>query len=78
MRVKDKDTLKKITPMQAITRTVAFEVLYFIICYTLLNNLILSLATLILTLVYAIGDRHKQAFHGKIEKTVVIDYKPKN
>ncbi|MDG7055500.1 MAG: RDD family protein [Wolbachia endosymbiont of Menacanthus eurysternus] len=76
MRVKDKNTLKKITPMQAITRTVAFGVLYFVICYTLLNNLILSLVTLILVLVYAIGDEHKQAFHDKIAKTVVIDYRP--
>ncbi|WP_265033079.1 RDD family protein [Wolbachia endosymbiont (group A) of Sicus ferrugineus] len=72
MRVRDKDTLEQITLIQAIKRTIAFFIIYCISLY----NPILLLAILILVLVCAVDDEHKQAFHDKIANTVVIDYKP--
>ncbi|WP_423349222.1 RDD family protein [Wolbachia sp. wLmal] len=72
MRVKDKDTFESITTMQAMKRTIALFIIY---CISLCNP-ILFLAILILVLVCAVGDEHKQAFHDKIANTVVIDYKP--
>ncbi|EAL57964.1 conserved hypothetical protein [Wolbachia endosymbiont of Drosophila ananassae] len=57
---------------QAIKRTIAFFIIYCISLY----NPILLLAILILVLVCAVDDEHKQAFHDKIANTVVIDYKP--
>ncbi|MFP3035477.1 MAG: RDD family protein [Wolbachia sp.] len=72
MRVRDKDTLEQITLIQAIKRTIAFFIIYCILLY----NPILFLAILILVLVCAVDDKHRQAFHDKIANTVVIDYKP--
>ncbi len=53
-------------------RTIALFIIY---CISLCNP-ILFLAILILVLVCAVGDEHKEAFHDKIANTVVIDYKP--
>ncbi|WP_369372195.1 RDD family protein [Wolbachia endosymbiont of Cimex lectularius] len=72
MRVRDKDTLEQITLIQAIKRIIAFFIIY---CIPLCNP-ILFLAILILVLVCAVDDKHRQAFHDKIANTVVIDYKP--
>ncbi|MDG7057591.1 MAG: RDD family protein [Wolbachia endosymbiont of Penenirmus auritus] len=72
MRVRDKDTLEQITLIQAIKRTIAFFIIY---CIPLCNP-ILFLAILILVLVCAVDDQHRQAFHDKVANTVVIDYKP--
>ncbi|WCR57813.1 RDD family protein [Wolbachia endosymbiont of Ctenocephalides felis wCfeJ] len=71
MRVRDKDTLKQITLIQAVKRAIAF----FIIYCTPLCNPVLFLAILILVLACAVDDKHRQAFHDKIANTVVIDYK---
>ncbi|MGL9762162.1 MAG: RDD family protein [Wolbachia sp.] len=71
MCVRDKDTLEQITLIQAIKRTIAFFIIY---CIPLCNP-ILFLAILILVLVCAVDDKHRQAFHDKIANTVVIDYK---
>lgn len=76
MRVKDKDTLEKITLMQAINRTVTFGVLYFIIYCVLLDISGIFLILPILILIYAVCDKYKQALHDKFARTVVIDYKP--
>jgi len=72
MRVRDKDTLEQITLIKAIKGTVAFFIIY---CIPLCNP-ILFLAILIIVLVCAVDDKHRQAFHDKIANTVVIDYKP--
>ncbi|WP_395463011.1 RDD family protein [Wolbachia endosymbiont of Cantharis cryptica] len=74
MRVRDKDTLEQITLIQAIKRTFALFIIY---CISLCNP-ILFLATLVLVLVCAVDDEHKQALHDKIANTLVIDYKPEN
>ncbi|WP_341810963.1 RDD family protein [Wolbachia endosymbiont (group B) of Chesias legatella] len=76
MHIKDKNTLEKITLIQAISRTAVFGVLYFIICYTLFNISSLFIVVSILTILFAILDQRKQFLHDKIAKTVVIDYKP--
>ncbi|UIP93267.1 RDD family protein [Wolbachia endosymbiont of Anopheles demeilloni] len=76
MRVKDENTLEKITLIQAISRTAVFGVLYFIICYTLFNISSLFIVVSILIILFKILDQRKQFLHDKIAKTVVIDYKP--
>ncbi|MDE5061578.1 MULTISPECIES: RDD family protein [Wolbachia] len=76
MRVKDENTLEKITLIQAISRTAVFGVLYFIICYTLFNISSLFIVVSILIILFAILDQRKQFLHDKIARTVVIDYKP--
>ncbi|WP_264683069.1 MULTISPECIES: RDD family protein [unclassified Wolbachia] len=76
MHIKDKNTLEKITLIQAISRTAVFGVLYFIICYTLFNISSLFIVVSILIILFAILDQRKQFLHDKIAKTVVIDYKP--
>ncbi|MGL9779463.1 MAG: RDD family protein [Wolbachia sp.] len=90
--IKNINTLKNITLLQAIIRYVLFEIINFILIFMLIINLfffetytskwwfeplsILTSVAIILIFICAIFDRRKQFFHDKIAKTVAIDYKP--
>lgn len=77
MRVKDRNTLGKVTIMQAITRVICFWVIH-LICDTLKEyNGLLSILLPILILILAVRDERKQALHDKIANTVVISCKPR-
>ncbi len=90
--IKNINTLKNITLLQAIIRYVLFEIINFILIFMLIINLffferytskwwfeplsILTSVAIILIFICAIFDRRKQFFHDKIAKTVAINYKP--
>jgi len=90
--IKNINTLKNITLLQAIIRYVLFEIINFILIFMLIINLfffetytsewwfeplsILTSVAIILIFICAIFDRRKQFLHDKIAKTVAIDYKP--
>lgn len=90
--IKNINTLKNITLLQAIIRYVLFEIINFILIFMLIINLfffetytsewwfeplsILTSVAIILIFICAIFDQRKQFLHDKIAKTVAINYKP--
>jgi uncharacterized RDD family membrane protein YckC len=91
IHIKDADTLKNITLVQAIIRHAPFAVIRFPILITrreIFNNytsewwldplLGLILVAIILIFICAIFDQRKQFLHDKIAKTVAIYYKSSN
>ncbi|MDX5495255.1 MAG: RDD family protein [Wolbachia endosymbiont of Nomada marshamella] len=76
MYIKDADTFKNTTLMQAAIRCIS-ETVFLIISFLLTHYVSQWFIILpILVLIFAIFDRRKQTFYDKIAKTVVIDYKP--
>lgn len=80
VRIKDANTFKNVTLMQATIRYIFREgiwVIYSFLSY-LLPGYVSGCLFIILTLVlmFAIFDQRKQTFYDKIAKTVVVDYKP--
>ncbi len=69
--IKDANTLKNVTLMQAAIRSTLKEL---VLLPSYISDWFYILP--ILVLIFAILDRHKQTFYDKIVKTVVIDYKP--
>ncbi|MDR2548335.1 MAG: RDD family protein [Rickettsiales bacterium] len=82
IRIKDANTFKNVTLVQATIRCVLQEgisTLYNFLTYLLPDYVSVCLfIILILVLMFAIFDQRKQTFYDKIAKTVVIDYKPEN
>lgn len=90
--IKNINTLKNITLLQAIIRYVLFEIINFILIFMFIINLFffetytsewwfdpltdLTFTAIILIFIFAIFDKRKQFLHDKIAKTVAIDYKP--
>lgn len=86
--IKDANTLKNITLMQATIRCVLFEVIYISCMLSVLEffheyisewlcEYLLCLSTIITIIVIcAIFDKRKQFFHDKIARIVVINYIP--
>ncbi|MDR0288614.1 MAG: RDD family protein [Rickettsiales bacterium] len=78
MYVKDANTFKSVTLMQATIRCISETALSFVFLF-LIDYVFQWFAILpILVLIFAVFDKRKQFLHDKIAKTVVIDYKPKN
>lgn len=80
VRIKDANTFKNVTLMQATIRYIFREgiwVIYNFLSY-LLPGYVSGCLFIILTLVlmFAIFDQRKQTFYDKVANTVVIDYKP--
>lgn len=76
MYVKDVNTFKSVTPMQATIRCISETALSFGSLF-LIDYVSRWLAILpILILIFAIFDKRKQFLHDKVARTVVIDYKP--
>ncbi|APR99068.1 RDD family protein [Wolbachia endosymbiont of Folsomia candida] len=88
IRIKDANTLKNVTLVQAIIRYVSFEAIRSSIFITsrfpvkyasewwFQSLSILSIMVIILIFISAMLDRRKQFFHDKIAGTVAINYKP--
>lgn len=76
MYIKDADTFKNTTLIQAAVRSISQTV--FSIISALLTHYVSRWFIIlpILVLIFAIFDQRKQTFYDKIAKTVVIDYKP--
>ncbi|MCM1002639.1 RDD family protein [Wolbachia pipientis] len=76
MYVKDVNTFKSVTPMQATIRCISETALSFGSLF-LIDYVSRWLAILpILILIFAIFDKREQFLHDKIARTVVIGYKP--
>ncbi|MGL9779901.1 MAG: RDD family protein [Wolbachia sp.] len=76
MYVKDANTFKSVTLMQATIRCISEAALSFTFLF-LIDYVSRWFAILpILVFIFAIFDKRKQFLHDKIAKTVVIDYKP--
>lgn len=85
IHIKDVNTLENITLVQAIIRYVSFEVIRSSIFITRRFSVkytskwwfesLSILIIMVIILIFAISDRHKQFFHDKIAKTVAVDYK---
>ncbi len=75
MYVKDANTFKSVTLMQATIRCISEAALSFVFLF-LIDYVSQWFAILpILVFIFAIFDQRKQFLHDKIAKTVVIDYK---
>lgn len=76
VRIKDANTFKSVTLMQATIRCISEAALSFVFLF-LIDYVSQWFAILpILVFIFAIFDQRKQFLHDKIAKTVVIDYKP--
>lgn len=80
MRIKDANTFKNVTLMQATIRYLFKDGIWIISDFLFypLPDYVSACFFIIPTLVlmFAIFDQRKQTFYDKIAKTVVIDYKP--
>jgi len=72
--VKDANTLKNVTPVQATIRCVLSGVLWCILSSPQTFSWVSILP--ILVILFAVFDQHKQTVYDKTAKTVVIDCKP--